>query len=582
MSNIDINSFNYSNSLIFLNTYSFYIKCIEGKNTHYFIFSLKENGLVSNYGLDNKLLVNSNNGDRKSKTYVDIYLDDNNKTTFYGYSYTILNDSKGVGDIILDSSDKKPAKFTIELNQYENPFYTLEIDVDSSEYFSHIGNDSGKLDTNNCDFDSTLRDLEELIKMKTELDSKEGIKLPSKSKEGIKGPLKSDENKQLIINQLKLQKKTFDCLYKTIKDSDSVRQSGVSVAKEILSAIKTDKNFILDDKEYATTGEDDISKEISSIAYLYQKISKHLEKILKNIYDDTPPEVINTPPPEAVSPENVKDVTVTSPEKVENVEDVKDVTSPEKVSVTSPEQEFEFKLNKLEKDVRNSYDAFKDLNFVDSSLLLQLLNAENTFLIFLIKESKNYRNLTFKEYLKNVILKSPPEFMILETKDLRLNDTKESIFKKKEYSDLFENLLTYLGSLRNIERKITTKGGAGSILPVEVELSKQNDLDFNSFLEKTIYIKPDKRLMYTSVSGSNKIPIIGYFTIGKNLLLKMVEYQTNNKASFTSEEQLEEIKKRDAARRKASASAGGGEKGHKKYYKTKNKTYYKLKTKKRR
>ena len=311
---------------------------------------------------------------------------------------------------------------------------------------------------------------------------------------------------------------------------------------------------------------------------------------MKNIYDDTPPEVINTPPPEAVSPENVKDVTVTSPEKVENVEDVKDVTSPEKVSVTSPEkvsvtspeQEFEFKLNKLEKDVRISYDAFKDLNFVDSSLLLQLLNAENTFLIFLIKESKNYRNLTFKEYLKDVILKSPPEFMILETKDLRLNDTKESIFKKKEYSDLFENLLTYLGSLRNIERKITTKGGAGSILPVEVELSKQNDLDFNSFLEKTIYIKPDKRLMYTSVSGSNKIPIIGYFTIGKNLLLKMVEYQTNNKASFTSEEQLEEIKKRDAARRKASASAGGGEKGHKKYYKTKNKRYYKLKTKKRR
>jgi hypothetical protein len=594
MSNIDINSFNYSNSLIFLNTYSFYIKCIdiggiEKKNTHYFIFSLKENGLVDNYGLDNKLLVNSNNEDRKSKTYVDIYLDDNNKTTFYGYSYTILDDSKGVGDIFLDSSDKKPAKFTIQLNQYEKPFYTLEIDSDTSEYFSHIGMDSGKIEPNSdCNFDTTLQDLAELIKMKTELDEKEGIKFPSKPSKSIERPLKSDENKQLIINQLKLQKKTFDCLYKTIKYHNSVHQSGVSVAQEILSAIKNVKNFILDDNEYATTGEDDISKEISSNAYLYQKISKHLEKMLKSIIDDTPkknisPE-INLSAAEKTSPE----INLSSEENTSsaNVSQDVSVTSPKKVSVRTPEQEFEFKLYDLEKDVKILYNAFKESNFVDSDLLLlKLLSAEDTFLTFLVKESKPYRNIQFKDYL-NSLLKSSPEFMILNIRDKRLQfkeQTVKEFLTNNKYSELLDNLTLQVDNLKNIAKKII-KGGASSILDVEVELSKQNDLDFNSFLEKTIYIKPDKRLMYTSVSGSNKIPIIGYFTIGKNLLLKMIEYQTNNKGNFASEEQLEEIKKRDEARRKkaSDSAAGGGEKRYKKYYKTKNKRYYKLKTKKRR
>ena len=498
MSNIDINTFNYANSLIFLNTYSFYIKCIEGKNTHYFIFSLKENGFVNNYGLNNKLLINSNNSERKSKTYVDIYLEDNNKTIFEGHSYSILNDTKGVGDIFLDSSDKKPAKFIIELNEYEIPFYTLEIDSESSEYFSHIGQDNGpsghaKLPDGSdyeCKFNDALVDLFKLREEKQALNSLQGIK----------DTVKTPENTEHLFYLLQAQKKIFDCLYKNIKDLKGIPENDLNEVRKTIDFMKDTNNFILDNKEYNTESNDKFRSEIITANYLYNNISRTLEKIIKNVL------------PPSVQPTSVVDNPDTVPPVVEEVS----LTPPAQKEVSSPpSNELESKLQNLENDVKTKYDSLKDSGFVSSDLLLQLLNAENIFLDFFVLNKKNI-NSEYRKKIKTEIVN--PEFMILKSSDKRLESMKVSSLESK-IDALFQEIQRHLGKIPGILKK----GGGKSIIPVNVELSKENDLDFNSFLEKTIYIKPDKRLMYTSVSGSNKIPIVGYFTIGKNLLLKMIK-----------------------------------------------------------
>ena len=119
---------------------------------------------------------------------------------------------------------------------------------------------------------------------------------------------------------------------------------------------------------------------------------------------------------------------------------------------------------------------------------------------------------------------------------LNLNKIKSSEDFDKNREKMNSRMLQFLSSKNpydSVEDKMKQEGGAPQITKIILE-NNSTDLNISEFAEPVIYLKKSSNSnidSFGTMSG-NKIPVFGYLTVGKQLMLRLLEIQTNQRVSF--------------------------------------------------
>jgi hypothetical protein len=611
---LDISSFNYAKTLLFLNTNRFYIKCYDVatedlptenkptenkpiKDIYYFIFSLSENSIINDYGLDVALLMNANNKSVESKTFVDIDLN-NSYRLFRGHC--ILNKKTTDGDIFLDMDQSKKAMLHIFLNEYKFPVYELIILDDNEEYEDAFDDD----DDGYVDYDSD--DDEKMNPFP--LDSAELAKRKAKRK-AIAKQKKIEDRKQNQLKEYKdkgtggiLGSRPGAALPKTDVSIRQFRADKLAPKNRTPIILPYDDPYMIKYRAEQKTAPALALKEntqqapapaLKEIPLEYSEEQKKAGAAIWPVGKDDPysSEVANKllkdykqqqaaaalaskkiplgpAKKKPIDPANEEFIAIQSPNNT-----IIDYERSGKITKFTKEGEDELRekmkelgMKVIKADDANTImgDGWQEAN--NATILQRPLGAAalkekpiiGEEMIKLDPEHTELKKYQEDYKQKQEVLAARPKEKITDEIDLSfLNNPDLQSVQNIDATQLVANATKKNKEIRDIQpyrggpniqeekeeplnkkRNLEMTGGSRKI---HVKNMFNNDTDYN---EKIIYIKPNKKLMWTTINASSdRKPIYSYFTLGKNLLLKMVDYQTNGKNSYATDQEKEESKK---------------------------------------
>jgi hypothetical protein len=513
-----INNTSFGNIIIALNMFKYYIKVdyVEDKDSpkngvYYFIFNLnegeeeedkkkdkkeekkkkKKNNLVTSFGLTNEILVNGNLDIRNSKTFLDLSIkNDLYNLLLNGLAYKQDSERRTELDIVFEIKSGIPSTLQIELAKNEIPKYSLTL---NPEKYPGTANKIGKPKSKS----ENPKTIDELIKDQPYLLA-EYKKVPSTI------------NKDLLITN---EEELFLSINSSIDSLD------VQMLEELYKLLIDSNNFILEDEN--------INSSYNGVLFIVsQKIPKETKTRLKPAIQPKP-----IPQPEAdtklVENSNKKFLLadkLTPFLKNQLVQILDKKVNPEKIGSGG-------------RMIKSSYDGLfeylKNKGYIEddntiSSFGKYVLLFWRKFVIKFIKDgNKDY--LVEYEKLVNIwdsideVLKKHPEI-----------DSIEKI--ESNWQTLFQEMDEQFAERSEPDNKV---GGATENAQVLL-VNNSEELNVSEFAEPIIYLtskSPDKIVAFSKIdSKDGKIPVFGYLTVGKQLMLKLLELQTNQRVSFKPED----------------------------------------------
>jgi len=498
-----INNTSFGNIIIALNIFKYYIK-VEYKDVndtlkngvYYFIFSLNENNnLVTSFGLTNELIVNGNLDIRNSKTFLDLGVKDSlYNLLLNGSAYKEVSGRRSDQDIDYEIESGIPSTLQIELAQNEIPKYILTLNpVVPKEKFTGTANTLGEVAGPDQDINSLIETQKQLLNQYNQD--------------------KTDINKDNIIENEKL---LFLSINRSIKSLDPAK------LEELYTFLIDSNNFILE------------GELIQSYNGVLTIVSKKIPKEDKDRL--TPkPKPKPTPQPKPKPVENLNKGSVLADKLTRQLKEIllemlnKKVNPENDQTITNSIKNAYVKLFEYLKS-KEYISANNDISTSGKSFLL----LWRKFIININKEGKlnadflsDYINLDNIFNSINAVLKKHPEINSLE----QMESEWPNIFQ--EINDDFK--------VRNEETpQANNKVGGGVANSKVILVNNNNDLNVSEFEEPIIYLTsktPDKIVSFSQINSKDgKIPVFGYLTVGKQLMLKMLELQTNPRVSFKPED----------------------------------------------
>jgi hypothetical protein len=473
----------YGSLLVALNDMNYFIKLNytpdigAKKETYFFVFNLsKNNNIVNSFGLPDKLVTNGNLNSRKSKTWLELDTEDKKFIKIInGFAYKVEPEMK---DNNFDASLGIPSKLTIGMlgnaeEKNQEPGYKLELGVKEDEHF--MGNSTKLGRPTFLEQTNIMAAIPNLINKKKEFDA------------GNKSLIDETALKTL---ETKFFKKITRDQVEVLTDED---------IEKLMMFISIENNFLAKPEQGSN-----LNKAILSVAAVYRKRFPNERKYLK----DTQKEF-----------NDVKKL-----EKEEQKEEQKEEETTTNIDTT--------KLSIFDKE------RLEDSILKNLPMSLPELTKQK------IKEAINKLN----EYLE-----TQPGRMNINSKVLTplgkksVKDVKLGIINKIKSSQ--DNLINDDILLDIVKFKKGTTGikgmiGGADFIPnattiLTPALDEPNKI--SEYGEPMIYITPPKdptkrsRILQFSEMGTDteKIPVFGYLTVGKQMLLKLLDLQTNLNAPFT-------------------------------------------------
>ena len=544
-----INNMSFGNIIIALNNYKFYIK-LQYTNSdqeetpksgiYYFVFDLKKNNMVTSFGLPDKILVDGNLDTNISKTSLDIGL------------------NNGVLKLYLDGKAYKNTNNTITFNEDDGLNSNLQI-FDSKtgpqyiltfvtaqekeeKYWENKGppNEFDLVEYRKC----TQEELNDLKKKQQTLMTK--YKTALKKEFSVKSVTVGLTAELIVHSQIHI----FECmLYLLQPEVNSMDIEDLIAASEYASNVE---NFIstssyetLKTNPLLSSREDhpsiykatDNSPEVSHLAsYLvFLKQSDNYNKaVLFKIAERLRLE------------ENTGDRTAYW-KKINKAKTDADKAANKAQTEAANKAQTEA-ANKAKTD---AYEAAK------TSLLTNLgkteagnLNEDEKIIALVYREAT--------EYLYADKNKNPNQIFDKDFFNIVFNKTKQSITKNKikTLSDLQNKPETLIPEIsKNVlaaaawagKPELSTggagPGNGGIYIPnsiVILENNEDNVTDMAAFGEPIIHIKRNNKINNTLVTlynkGEGEVPVFGYLTIGKQLMLILLDIQTNQRVSFKKQD----------------------------------------------
>ena len=496
-----INNISLGNIIIALNNYNFYIKLQytdendKDKNgVYYFIFDLKDNDIITSYGLTNKILVNGNLDIRNSKTFLDLDLNKSNEYELFlkGKAYKSLDDS--TAQISFNEKDGIPSGLEIALAQNEVPKYILTFGIQQKQEIP------GKAERN-LPTACTLDELNTYIS-----DQKSNIQTYNTDK--------NDLNKDLVLTN---QTKLFTCITFLIDSMDT------PTITEVYKLLNDTNNLILDD-----------SASMSSYTGILANLTRKIKTIDKTILTPVkgPIKPISQPPSNQQQPNQSTGQNTTQPTqgKKKSGEDDNKTLLLSNIYDDKLQSQLTDTLSQTISNkgiAENAYNyLFKTLktqNYIDEQNNINemgkvIANAYRRVIIKLVKNG--ITNLYFPNIYSSII-------DVLKEKNITTMEMLDS------------NWASLLPFIIQANSKINQKkmiGGATANCKVILENNEDDIKNISEFGEPIIYINNNKSNIVGLNSKYNKIPVFGYLTVGKQLMLILLELQTNQRVSFKQQQ----------------------------------------------
>jgi hypothetical protein len=514
-----INNISFGNIIIALNNYKFYIKLQytdesdEDKNgVYYFIFDLKDNDIITSYGFTNKILVNGNLDIRNSKTFLDLDLNKSKEYELFlkGKAYKSLDNS--TAEISFNEKDGIPSGLEIALAQNEVPKYILTFGIQQKQEIPGKGE-------RNLPKECTLDDLKTYIK-----DQKSSIEEYNKDKK--------DDNKDLVVeNQLKL----FTCITFLIDSMDT------PTITEVYNLLNDTNNLILDDTNRSSyTGIlSNLTRKIKSIdKTILTPVKAPLQQSNQQIGQQTNQQKQVKKKVDEVNKDLLLSDNYTPKIKEKLVETLNNIISNKDVS----QKAYNYLFGKL---IQGNYmDSQNKINEMGKVIA----NAYRRTIINLVKNKKmslqfnsatGQKPLNFSTTYSSII-------NVLEAQNIKTIDELDS-----NWNTLLPSIVESILSIK--------KGGATENCKVILENNEDDIKNISEFGEPIIYIDNNKSNIVGLNSKYNKIPVFGYLTVGKQLMLILLELQTNQRVSFKQQQTRTEKAKAmlyEFAMRNPAAAAG--------------------------
>ena len=497
------NSFNisdatYGSLLLALNDMNYYIKLEyeptpgAKKETYFFVFNLsKNNNIINSFGLTNKLISNANIKSRISKTWLEL---DVEGTAFIkrinGFAYKV---DPGMKDYNFDGSNGIPSKLTICMlgnaeNNNEHPGYNLNLGDKVDERFMSGYNTLGdKPDTKYVDIIKTMTDL---------------------------------------VNE----KKKFDAGNKSVKDTNtllklendffkSITYNAVNALNDI--PVEDLMGFISNNQNFISNNTPEFNRAIGALSAVYRS---RFPDERKDIQDD----LMKAAKQQKL--QRMNDLEKQSADKkvglVPNLDNIKSNTS----SGTTKPSTFNPMMMIYVKSIIDSLPPM-----LPESTKTQIKGAFQKWGGRMIQDpndpvAKWYRK-QIKEDIINTIKNAPSNLIT----DKELNNI---ILGKRDVSSMEGGDGASLAD--RVRETIGARAAEGFIANAKAILTPTLDYPdkLSEYGESIIYITPPKdpiirsRIVIFGEMGTDKIPIFGYLTIGKQMLLKVLDVQTNLNSPF--------------------------------------------------
>ena len=484
------NSFNisdatYGSLLVALNNMNYFIKLDyipaigAKKETYFFVFNLsKNNNIVNSFGLSNKLITNGNLNSRKSKTWLELDTEDKKFIKIInGFAYKVEPEMK---DNNFDASLGIPSKLTIGMigNAKENNERPgYKLELGVKEDEHFMGNSTKLGRPTFLEQTNIMADMMNLINKRKEFDA---------------------GNKSLI-DKTSLATLENDFFEKITRDQVEVLTD--EDVEKLMMFISNENNFLAKPEQGSN-----LNKAILSVAAVYRKRF----------------------------PNERKDIRDTQKE----INDLK--------KLEKEEQREEQKQQETRTNIGSTKVSIFDKERLEASILTNLPRTLPELTKQKIKEAINKLNED---------LASSPELMDINSKVLtplgktHVTGVKFGITNKIKTSQ--DNLINddILLDIVKSKRGSTGMIGGADFIPnattiLTPTLDEPNKI--SEYGEPIIYIIPPKdptkrsRILQFSEMGTEKIPVFGYLTVGKQMLLKLLDLQTNLNAPFAEPETVTE------------------------------------------
>ena len=501
----NINSVSFGNIVLALNNYKFYIKLnykdstdidnTNGKNgIYYFIFDLKNNQMISSYGLTNKIIVNGNLDIRNSKTFLDMNLNSENQYELIlnGKAYKSISDTtNNTDEIEFDENDGIQSTLQMFLSENEIPNYILSLGLKPDQLPKELPGNGVVLKPGDCD----TTKLNELM---TEQTTYIGIYNSSEDKSNITQVIESNQND------------LFTCISSLMDSMDD-------------DTIINVYNFLVDKNNFVN---------LDTISGKYVGITSAISRLIKS-------KKLQIPKNTQVAPEApTEKVTAAAPQSQDIPQQTKTL-----LLTTIYDEDLKQKLinslgTKLKNNgiAQNAYDVLftnlKNDNYIDSN--------DNTINEIGKIISVAYRKLIIQLYnggttLDNVSFRDLYQITNTYLSDNNIKDVKTL---EDSWSNISQNILLQFNKLHKspMEKKQEGGGLTSNAIPI-IENNSDDYTDIQQFSEPIIYLNKKQKDNVKSINttDTNKIPVFGYLTIGKQLMIILLEIQTNNRVPFKYE-----------------------------------------------
>ena len=555
--NFGVNNVSYGNIIVALNTFKYYIK-LKYKDSiddaksgiYYFVFDINNNNqLTSSFGLTNALIVNGNINNRSSKTFLDLSMGEDKQ-----FSLSLKGNAyKSTNSDTLNATDGIPSELVIGIKKNEIPTFTLNLN-------SYKGIFSGKFNELG-DKGLSIESLDEDIKLFNEAYGK------------IE---KEPESREVAIQ---LASKIFRTIFQFSKE---LATNTTGKWNSFLAGFE--KNVLLEEDPELNTLYQRALGSIQNIRTPKQPVEKPAKTTsapatapvpvpAKSAKPAKPAKPASAPVPEPWTFKQLLNYDYYNFDSLANrfYDSIKGNSENEQYKEFSKKAfsklkdfltENKFltgsKVNDVGKVITILYQyilkqLIKSKGILNDDQLQQILNS----LLTLTYNENSYFNGIKTSQLANV-WKYNKEFKtqinkILESingeeegegQDLKgenstavaAEDEEEPASQPVAVSEAVVHPSPPPLTATNYAEDSTIKGG-GNNATVIIENNTDN-LNISEFGEPIIYIKLSRN-SGLNITGfgkdSNKIPVFGYLTVGKELLLKLLSMQTNNNVSFEAQ-----------------------------------------------
>ena len=575
-----VNNASLGNIIIALNMYKFYIKLKKNDDNkiYYFVFDLNNNNdLVNSFGLTDTILTNGNTPLRNSKTFLDLNGAKEKKfiITLKGivYNSPISSQFSSAGSEIefIESSGAK-GTLKISVAKKENtdaniPIFELIIGEMEEQIFRGESYSTPLLPMSRYNLNSLINQLKEV---KNEYDAIDSTNVVLKQATLIRLKTREDELfssiNHLSINEFSDNDLVY--LYKYLVGNKDLREKYATKSSVILEKIKQrdaeNKNHLLLDQlkgvsviQPPTIQDPTIQTQLT----MQQQLDNIKNKVIVKLRNEILHQIID------------------QYKYIKNVDGTEKLISPSNEGTKKLIKKYNLVTsNNAKNSINQLYEFLKTNNYINLENNALNENGEKisnifyNFIVYLISRNHKSESIISAEELSDIlnminetVLTNPSDsvsklfstsLLNYLTKQMHIEEATaiaeaaaateeaETYGQEEGLGDMGEEGLGPETSMsisgeKNARQFVQFGGGDINQNAIIILENNTTNLDISEFAEPVIYlVKDTSNLENVRTMGSDNpnIPVFGYLTVGKPLLLKLLEIQTNQRVSFAPED----------------------------------------------